>query len=44
MKDRKVGDREITMMFVEYAQEHAENCYRMYNPVTLGVSVTCDII
>ncbi len=34
MKDRKVSDRGITMMFVGYAQEHAGNCYRMYNPVT----------
>jgi hypothetical protein len=33
-KDRKVGDRGITMMFVGYASGHAGNCYRMYNPVT----------
>ncbi len=34
MKDGKVGDRGITTMFVGYAQEHAGNCYRVYNPVT----------
>ena len=33
-KDGKVGDRGITMMFVGYANSHAGNCYRMYNPVT----------
>jgi len=37
-KDGKVGDREITMVFVGYADEHAGNCYRMYNPVTSRVS------
>ncbi len=31
-------------MFVVYACKHAGNCYRMYNPVTLGVSETRDII
>jgi hypothetical protein len=35
MKDGKVGDRGIKMMFVGYAEEHTGNCYRMYNPVTL---------
>jgi len=33
-KDGKVGDRGITMVFVGYADEHAGNYYRMYNPVT----------
>jgi hypothetical protein len=32
------------MLFVGYADEHAGNCYRMYNPVTSGVNVTQDII
>jgi hypothetical protein len=44
MKDGKVGDRETTMMFVGYTQEHTGNCYRMYNPVTSRVSETRDII
>jgi hypothetical protein len=44
IKDGKVGDRGITMMFVGYAQDHTGNCYRMYNPVTLGDSETRDII
>jgi hypothetical protein len=39
-KDGKVGDRGITMMLVGYADEHAGNCYRMYNPVTSQVNVT----
>jgi hypothetical protein len=44
MKDRKVCYRGITIMFVVYACKHAGNCYRMYNPITLGVSETHDII
>jgi hypothetical protein len=39
-KDGKVGNRGITMVFVGYADEHAGNCYRMYNPVTSRVNVT----
>ncbi len=37
-KDGKVGDRGITMLFMGYADEHAGNCYRMYNPVTSGIN------
>jgi hypothetical protein len=44
VKDRKVGDRGITMMFVGYSSAHDGNCYRMYNPVTSQVSETRDII
>jgi hypothetical protein len=44
MKDGKVGDRGITMMFVGYAEEHTGNCYRMYNPVTLQICELRDII
>ncbi len=43
-KDGKVGDRGITMVLVGYADEHAGNCYRMYNPVTSRVNVTQDVI
>ncbi len=43
-KDGKVGDRGITMVFVGYADEHAGNCYRMYNPMTSRVSVTGDVV
>ena len=32
------------MMFVGYANSHAGNCYRMYNPVTSRVCETRDII
>jgi len=44
--DGKVGNRGITMVFVGYADGHAGNCYRMYNPVTLRsqVCVSCDIV
>jgi hypothetical protein len=44
MKDGKVDDRGITMMFVGYSSAHAGNCYRMYTPVTSQVSKTQDII
>ncbi len=44
MKDGKVGNRGITMMFVGYSSAHTGNCYRMYNPVTLQVSETRGII
>jgi hypothetical protein len=44
MKDGKVGNRGITMMFVGYSSAHAGNCYRIYNPVTLQISETRDII
>jgi hypothetical protein len=43
-KDGKVGDRGITMMFVGYADGHAGDCYRMYNPVTSWVCESRDII
>jgi hypothetical protein len=44
MKDGKVGNMGINMMFVGYSNAHAGNCYRMYNPVTLQVSETREII
>ncbi len=43
-KDGKVGDRGITMVFVGYADGHAGNCCRMYNPVMSRVCETQDII
>jgi len=43
-KDGKVGDRGITMVFVGYADEHAGNCYRMYNPVTSRVNVMREVM
>ena len=43
-KDGKVGDRGITMVFVGHADEHAGNCYRMYNLMTSRVNVTQDVI
>ena len=44
MKDGKVSDRGITMMFVGYAKGHSGNCYRMYNLVTLQICGSRDII
>jgi hypothetical protein len=44
MKNGKVSNRGITMMFVGYSSAHTGNCYMMYNPVTLQVSETQDII
>jgi len=44
MKDGKVGDRGITMLFVGYSSGHAGNCYRMYNPVTSRVCKSRNII
>ncbi len=39
-KDRKVGNRGITMLFVGYADGHAGYYNRMYNPVTSHVCKT----
>ncbi len=39
-KDGKFDNGGITMLFAGYADDHAGNCYRMYNPVTSGVNVT----
>jgi hypothetical protein len=44
MKDGKVGDRGITMMFVGYTEEHTGDCYRMYNPFMLQICELHDII
>ena len=44
MKDGKVGDRGITMLFVGYSSGCAGNCYRMYNPVTSRVCESRDMI
>ena len=32
-KDGKVGDRGVTMMMVDYADNYEENCYRIFNPL-----------
>ncbi len=42
-KDGKAGDRGITIVFVGY-DEHAGNCYIMYNLVTLRECVTRDVL
>jgi hypothetical protein len=47
VKEKKKGkelDRGVTTMFVGYDDYHSENCYRMYNPVTSRVVITCDAI
>jgi hypothetical protein len=33
-KDRKMGDRGVTCMFVGYVSNHEGNCYRIWNPKT----------
>jgi hypothetical protein len=43
-KKGKVLDRGVTMMFVWYDNYHSGNRYRMYNPVTSRVAITCDAI
>jgi hypothetical protein len=43
-KKGKVLDRGVTMMFVGYNNCHTGNRYRMYNPVTNRVVITCDSI
>ena len=44
IKDGKIGDQGITMLFVGYSSGHTGNCYRMYNPVTSRVCKSRDII
>ncbi len=43
-KKGNVLDRGVTMMFVGYNNYLSGNCYRMYNPVTSRVAITCDAI
>jgi hypothetical protein len=33
-KGSKLQDRGVSMMFVGYAENHAHDCYRMWNPAT----------
>ena len=40
----KLEDRGATCMMVGYALDHPGDTYRMYDPKTKGVRVTCDII
>ncbi len=42
-KDGKIGDQEVTGMFVGYASNHKGDCYRMWNPNTKKISKTHDI-
>jgi hypothetical protein len=42
-KDRKMGDRGVTCMFVSYTSNHKGDCYRMWNPKTKKDSETCDM-
>jgi hypothetical protein len=43
-KKGKVLDRGVTMMFVGWENYHSGNKYRMYNPVTSRVVITCNAI
>ncbi len=47
VKDGKKGrvlNRGLTMMFVGYSEDHAENIFRMYNPVASRIAQTCNLI
>jgi hypothetical protein len=35
-KKWKVLNRGLTVMFVGYSEDHAENVFRMFNPETVG--------
>ena len=43
-KDEKFGNPGVTCMFVGYAYNHSEDCYRMYNPNTGRVMETRGVI
>ena len=43
-KDGKLGSRGVTMSFVGYADKHARDCYRMFNPHTRQISETRDVM
>jgi hypothetical protein len=43
-KGSKLQDRGIPMMFVEYADNHAHDCYRMWNPTTKLITETRNVI
>jgi hypothetical protein len=40
----KIGDRGIQCMFVGYSLDHTADCYEMWNPTTLRVHQTRDVI
>ena len=42
-KDDKVGDHEITMMFLGYAENREGNCYIVFNPHRSSVVETHDV-
>ena len=43
MKKSKIQDKGLTCLFVGYAKDHAENCYRMYNPATSRIHTSRDV-
>ena len=43
-KNGKLGDRGVVMIHVGYADDHASDCHRMFNPATGKVSETRDVI
>ncbi len=47
MKDNKKGkvvNRGLTMMFVGYSEDHAENVFQMFNPETSRIAQSCNVI
>jgi hypothetical protein len=43
-KKGKVLNRGLTMMFVGYSEDHAENVFRMFNPETSMIAQSCNVI
>ena len=43
-KKGKVLNRGLTMMFVGYSEDHAENVFQMFNPETSRITQSCDVI
>jgi hypothetical protein len=44
LKDKKIGDRGVTCMFIGYTSNHKGGCYRMWNPKTKMVFETHDVV
>ena len=42
-KNRKIGNRETPLIFIDYAKNNAMDCYGMYNPTTWYVTEMRDI-
>jgi hypothetical protein len=43
-KKGKVLNRGLTVMFVGYSEDHAENVFQMFNPETSSIAQSCNVI